>query len=104
MIHGNGHTSAIGWIDFSSEHREKVKTVMDLLASPGVVDELGIGMIRDSFSDTLFPGVSTIQTRAKYFLTLPRIFRDYKQLRPNDRRRLSLLTTSSSKRTAAWRA
>lgn len=90
MIHGTGHTSAIGWIDFSSEHREKVKTVMDLLASPGVVDELGIGMIRDSFSDTLFPGVSTIQTRAKYFLTLPRIFRDYKQLKPNDRRKLSL--------------
>lgn len=90
MILGNGHTSAIGWIDFSSEHREKVKTVIDLLASPGVVDELGIGTIRDSFSDTLFPGISTIQTRAKYFLTLPRIFRDYKQLRVNDRRRLAL--------------
>jgi hypothetical protein len=54
------------------------------------VDELGIGMIRDSFSDTLFPGISTIQTRAKYFITLPRIFRDYKQLRPNERRRLPL--------------
>src|SRR6187549_2876076 len=90
MILSNGHTSAIGWIDFSSEHRERVKTVMDLLASPGVVDELGIGMIRDSFSDTLFPGISTIQTRAKYFLTLPRIFQDYKQLKPNERRRLSL--------------
>lgn len=85
MIHRNGHTSAIGWIDFSSEHREKVKTVIDLLASPGVVDELGIGMIRDSFSDTLFPGISTIQTRAKYFLTLPRIFRDTsKSRRTND--------------------
>ena len=90
MTHYNGHTSAIGWIDFSSEHREKVKTVIDLLASPGVVDELGIGTIRDSFSDTLFPGISTIQTRAKYFPTLPRIFRDYKQLRVNDRRRLPL--------------
>ena len=90
MTHRNGHTSAIGWIDFSSEHREKVKTVMDLLASPGVVDELGIGMIRDSFSDTLFPGISTIQTRAKYFLTIPRIFRDYKQIKANERRKTSL--------------
>jgi len=90
MIQTNGLTSAIGWIDFSSEHREKVKTVIDLLASPGVVDELGIGMIRDSFSDTLFPGISTIQTRAKYFLTLPRIFRDYKQLKPKERRRVPL--------------
>ena len=91
MIHGNGHTSAIGCIDFSSEHREKVKTVLDLLASPGVVDELGIGTIRDSFSDTLFPGISTIQTRAKYFLTIPRIFKDYKGLRVSDRRKLSLV-------------
>ena len=64
--------------------------VLDLLATPGVVDELGIGTIRDSFSDTLFPGISTIQTRAKYFLTLPRIFRDYKQLKVSDRRRLTL--------------
>jgi hypothetical protein len=86
----NGYTSGIGWIDFSSEHREKVKTIIDLLASPGVVDELGIGTIRDSFSDTLFPGISTIQTRAKYFITVPRIFRDYKALRPAERRRLPL--------------
>jgi len=64
--------SAIGWVDFSSEHREKVKSVIDLLSTPGVVDELGIGVIRDSFSDSLFPGISTIQTRAKYFLTVPR--------------------------------
>jgi len=59
--------SAIGWVDFSSEHRDKVKSVIDLLSTPGVIDELGIGVIRDSFSDSLFPGVSTIQTRAKYF-------------------------------------
>jgi hypothetical protein len=90
MSNRNGHTSAIGWIDFSSEHRERVRTVIDLLASPGVVDELGIGTIRDSFSDTLFPGLSTIQTRAKYFLTLPRIFRDYRQLTPGERRRTPL--------------
>lgn len=90
MSNQNGHTSAIGWIDFSSEHRERVRTVIDLLASPGVVDELGIGTIRDSFSDTLFPGLSTIQTRAKYFLTLPRIFRDYRQLTPGERRRMPL--------------
>lgn len=90
MIHDNGYTSALGWIDFSSEHREKVKTVIDLLGERGVVDELGVGMIRDSFSDTLFPGISTIQTRAKYFLTLPRIFRDYQRLKHHVRRRRSL--------------
>ena len=77
MIHGNQQTSAIGWVDFSSEHRERVKSVIDLLSTPGVIDELGIGVIRDSFSDSLFPGISTIQTRAKYFLTVPRLFKDY---------------------------
>jgi hypothetical protein len=59
--------ASVGWIDFSSEHRDKVRTVIDLLKTQGVVDELGIGIIRDSFADRLFPGVSTIQTRAKYF-------------------------------------
>ncbi len=82
--------SSIGWVDFSSEHREKVKSVIDLLSTPGVIDELGIGVIRDSFSDSLFPGISTIQTRAKYFLTVPRIFKDYEKLSAKKRRRKKL--------------
>lgn len=82
--------SAIGWVDFSSEHREKVRSVIDLLSTPGVIDELGIGVIRDSFSDSLFPGISTIQTRAKYFLTVPRIFKDYEKLPAHKRRRRKL--------------
>lgn len=82
--------SALGWVDFSSEHREKVKSVIDLLSIPGVIDELGIGVIRDSFSDSLFPGISTIQTRAKYFITVPRIFKDYEKLPVNQRRRREL--------------
>ena len=82
--------SSIGWVDFSSEHREKVKSVIDRLSIPGVIDELGIGVIRDSFSDSLFPGISTIQTRAKYFLTIPRIFRDYQKRSPKKRRRKPL--------------
>ncbi|MCD0459561.1 DUF6361 family protein [Roseiconus lacunae] len=90
MIRAHDHTSAIGWIDFSSEHREKVRTVIDLLGERGVVDELGIGMIRDSFADTLFPGISTIQTRAKYFLTVPRILRDYERLDLRSRRKQPL--------------
>lgn len=70
-------TSSIGWIDFSSEHREKVRTVIDLLSAPGVVDELGIGIVRDSFADRMFPGISTIQTRAKYFTLTARLVREY---------------------------
>jgi Family of unknown function (DUF6361) len=73
-------SSTLGWVDFSSEHRDLVKAVLDLFATAGVVDELGIGIIRDAFADRLFPGISTIQTRAKYFIIVPRILRDYEQL------------------------
>jgi hypothetical protein len=90
MIATNDDFSKIGWIDFSSEHREKVKTVIDLLAIPGVVDELGVGTIRDCFSDTLFPGISTIQTRAKYFVMLPRLLREYQSFPMLYRRRRPL--------------
>jgi len=69
--------SGIGWIDFSPEHRDKVASVIDLLKPEGRVDELGIGVIRDALSDTLFPGTSTIQTRAKYFLIIPRILKEF---------------------------
>ncbi|TWT62860.1 DUF6361 family protein [Rubinisphaera italica] len=90
MIQDTDHNSALGWIDFSSEHRAKVRTVIDLLGERGVIDELGIGVIRDSFSDSLFPGISTIQTRAKYYLTVPRILRDYEHLDLRSRRKQSL--------------
>jgi hypothetical protein len=66
----------LGWIDFSPIHRNKVMLVMDLFKEQGVIDELGLGTIRDSLSDILFPGTSTIQTRAKYFLLIPWILQD----------------------------
>jgi hypothetical protein len=68
--------SALGWIDFSSEERAKVKQVLAALNEPGTLDELGIGQIRDAFANRLFPGLSTIQTRAKYFVTIACLLRD----------------------------
>ena len=61
----------IGWIDFSKDERNKVLNVIHLLDEPGAVDELGIGSVRDAFADYFFPGTSTVQTRAKYFLIVP---------------------------------
>lgn len=72
--------SQLGWIDFSPDDRNKVSSVLAMLSEPGTLDELGIGQIRDAYSDALFPGISTIQTRAKYFITIPRIIRDYQAL------------------------
>ncbi len=61
----------LGWVDFSKSDREMVWSVLRQLTEPGAVDELGIGTIRDGFSDILFPGTSTIQTRAKYLFIIP---------------------------------
>ncbi len=63
----------IGWIDYGSRDRNKILSILSLLSAPEAVDELGIGVVRDGFADLLFPGTSTIQTRAKYFLLVPYI-------------------------------
>ncbi len=83
--------SQLGWIDFSSKDRNLVKQALAMLTEPGTLDELGIGQIRDAFSDVLFPGISTIQTRAKYFITVPRILRDYMALQPSQQKKYSSL-------------
>jgi hypothetical protein len=56
------------WLDYSEKDRRKMLDVVDLFKEHDTRDELGIGSVRDSFADQLFPGTSTIMTRAKYFL------------------------------------
>lgn len=80
--------SQFGWIDFSPDDRNKVKNVLALLTEPGTLDELGIGQIRDAYSDLLFPGISTIQTRAKYFIFVTRILRDYERMSSKEKKRV----------------
>ena len=66
----------LGWVDFSKEDREKVLDVMNLLQEQGAVDEIGIGLIRDAFANMFFPGTSTVQTIAKYFLIIPYVLKE----------------------------
>ena len=63
--------STLSWLDSSESERRAVLELVSALNEPGTLDELGIGSIRDTISDTLFPGTSTIQTRARYFLFIP---------------------------------
>ena len=63
--------STLSWLDSSEHERRTVLQIVSALNEPGTLDELGIGGIRDTFSDELFPGTSTIQTRARYFLFIP---------------------------------
>ena len=48
--------------------------VVNIFREQGTVDELGVGRIRDALADHLFPGTSTIQTRARYMLFVPWIY------------------------------
>ena len=76
----------IGWIDFSPKDRNRVGAILEMLRPEGMVDELGLGTIRDSISNQLFPGTSTIQTRAKYFFIIPYILRECQSLTIPQRR------------------
>lgn len=66
----------LGWIDFSKNERDKVLGVLESLTEQGTLDELGIAPIRDGFADLFFPGTSTLQRRAKYFLLIPYMCKD----------------------------
>lgn len=66
----------LGWIDFSKSERNKVLSVLELLSERDTLDELGIAPIRDGYANIFFPGTSTIQTRAKYFLIVPYALKD----------------------------
>ncbi len=67
--------STLTWLDYSERDRRRALDVIDLFRETGTVDELGLGAIRDSFSDLFFPGTSTTQTRACYFMLVPWTFR-----------------------------
>ena len=76
----------IAWLDTSSEEQRRVRELITLFAQNESRDELGIGQIRDAFSNTLFPGTSVIQTRARYFLFVPWIYREGIRLGYNGQR------------------
>ena len=66
----------ISWIDSSENDRKKVIEILETINESEAVDELGIGIIRDYFSDYFFPGTATPQTRAKYFVLSSYILKD----------------------------
>jgi len=67
--------SIFSWVDFSDEERDKMVQIIRQLRQQDTIDELGIGSVRDSIANILFPGTTTIQTRAKYMLFVPWILK-----------------------------
>lgn len=72
-------TSSFTWLDYSEKERQKMLDILSTLKEHETRDELGIGVIRDAFADMFFPGTSTIQTRARYFLFVPWMYRSMEE-------------------------
>lgn len=68
--------SFLSWLDYSETERRKMLDVISLFQQKESRDELGLGTVRDAFADMFFPGTSTIQTRARYFLFIPWIYKE----------------------------
>lgn len=65
----------LGWVDYSRQERETIKELLEILKDSSSVDELGVGIVRDSISDLLYPGTSVLHTRAKYYILVPTLFK-----------------------------
>lgn len=64
-------TSTFGWLDTDEDQRRKMLEVVELFKDDGTVDDLGVGSIRDTIANTLFPGTSVLHTRLRYVLFIP---------------------------------
>ena len=64
----------IGYINFGTEEKNNLYKVIQSIRDHHAIDELGIGRIRDAFSNKMFPGMSVLQGRAKYFVLLPSLY------------------------------
>ena len=69
--------STLAWLDHDPKERERVTRILALFQERRTVDELGLGGVRDALSDLMFPGTSTIQTRLRYFLFVPWMYRHF---------------------------
>lgn len=67
--------ASLTWIDHNPQERERMQRILALFKERDTRDELGLSGIRDSISDQLFPGTSTIQTRLRYMLFVPWVYK-----------------------------
>ena len=67
--------ATLTWLDLTTSDRDKMRRVLDLFKESGTLDEMGLGSLRDALSDALFPGISFTQTRLRYVLFIPWLYR-----------------------------
>ena len=68
--------SVFAWLDSDDTQQQKMRQLLELFKDESTVDELGIGTIRDTIANELFPGTSVGQTRARYLLFVPWLVRE----------------------------
>lgn len=68
--------ASLTWIDHDAQAYQRSQRILALFSERDTRDELGLGSIRDTISDALFPGTSTIQTRLRYMLFTPWMYRE----------------------------
>ncbi|MEV6373568.1 DUF6361 family protein [Micromonospora musae] len=66
--------SQLSWLDSSRAEQQRMRELLNMFSEQESRDELGIGQVRDAFGDLLFPGTSTLHTRARYLLIVPWCF------------------------------
>ncbi len=66
--------STFTWLETSEYERRQTLDVISLFGLTDTLDDLGIGTVRDAIQEQLFPGITTIQTRAAYFLFVPWVY------------------------------
>jgi hypothetical protein len=65
-------SSTFTWLAYDDAERDQVAALVRALDEPETLDSLGLGVVRDTIADVLFPGTSTIQTRLRYFVLVAR--------------------------------
>ena len=78
--------ATLTWLDLTTSDRDKMRRVLDLFNESGTIDEMGLGSLRNMLSDTLFPGTSYTQTRLRYLLFIPWLYRrlEYRRVRAGE--------------------
>lgn len=84
--------STFTWLDYSEQQRRRMLDVVSLFSESDTVDELGLSYARDGIADLLFPGTSSVQRGARYFLLIPWVY-----LRLENRRTTSAEITSRAR-------
>src|SRR3954454_12078852 len=65
---------SVGWIAGSLAERDAALALLGADGPAEPRDELGIAPLRDALANAFFPGITTLQTRAKYFLLVPAMY------------------------------